>query len=168
MLSTASFLLHEAGVRAEIIVVEWNPPLSNAALADAIEREPGAASSAVPVRVIRVPPEMHMRIPHHKAHPLFEHIAENVAFRRARGRFFLKTNIDNILSPDSVHFIRWGKLLEDAVYRATYLEYDTDVPETHGMASEQLLEWLFSREELLIEANHQLRKLSAEYPEDLQ
>ena len=36
-----------------------------------------------------------------QAHPIFEHTAENVAFRRAKGKFILKTNIDNILSPDT-------------------------------------------------------------------
>ena len=50
----------------------------------------------------------------HQAHPIFEHTAENVAFRRARGKFILKTNIDNILSPDTVAwqydvcFASWG------------------------------------------------------------
>ena len=57
---------------------------------------------SVPIRVIQVPTKIHMSMPHHKAHPIFEHTAENVAFRRARGKFILKTNIDNILSPDTV------------------------------------------------------------------
>ena len=70
------------------------------------------------------------------------------------------------MSPDTVHFIKRGQLQDDAVYRATYLEYDTDVPETHGMTSLQLLEWLFGQEDLLVQANQQLRTLSAEYPED--
>ena len=89
---------------------------------EAITREPGGDS--IPIRVIHVPTEIHMSMPHHKvgekrvggdrstvqscnggvlffsqAHPIFEHTAENIAFRRARGKFILKTNIDNILSP---------------------------------------------------------------------
>uniref|UniRef100_A0A7S1KWT2 Hexosyltransferase n=1 Tax=Alexandrium catenella TaxID=2925 RepID=A0A7S1KWT2_ALECA len=167
MLSTATLMLHEAGLPSEIIVVEWNPPVGKAPIAEVVSGAPGTQGS-VPIRVIRVPPALHMTLPHHKAHPIFEHIAENVAFRRARGRFILKTNIDNIMSPDTAIFLARQQLREDCVYRATYAEYDVDVPETRGLEGQALLEWLFSREDLLTNVNLQLGELSAQYPEDTQ
>jgi len=165
MLATATFMLHEAGIPSEIIVVEWNPPVGKAPIAEVIGRAPGTEAT-VPIRVIRVPTAVHMTLPHHKAHPIFEHIAENVAFRRARGRFFLKTNIDNILAPDTVFFLASHALRADAVYRATYAEFDVDRPETDGLEARPLLEWLFGQEELLTNANLQLGELSEQYPED--
>mmetsp|Transcript_34310 Transcript_34310/g.102537 ORF Transcript_34310/g.102537 Transcript_34310/m.102537 type:complete len:295 (+) Transcript_34310:1-885(+) len=158
-------MLHEAGLPAEIIVVEWNPPVEKEPIADVISGAPGTEGS-VPIRVIRVPPAVHMTLPHHKAHPIFEHIAENVAFQRARGRFLLKTNIDNIMSPDTVLFLARRQLREDAVYRATYIEYDVDKPETEGLEPKALLDWLFSRSDMLTDVNLQLGELSGQYPED--
>jgi len=165
MLATATLMFHEAGLPVEIILVEWNPPVGRPAIAEVIERAPGTAAS-VPIRVIRVPSAVHMRLPHHKAHPIFEHIAENVAFRRARGSFLLKTNIDNILSPDTVLFLARRQLREDAVYRATYVEHDVAQPDSEGLGPGPLLEWLFSQPGLLAEANLRLRELLAIYPED--
>lgn len=164
MLTTATFMLHSAGVPAEIIIVEWNPPLGAAPIADVIERAEGT-KDAVPIRVIRVPTEVHMSLPHHKAHPVFEHIAENVAFRRARGRFVLKTNIDNIMSLETVLFIARRDLREDASYRATYAEFDF-TEEADGLEPGPLLEWLFSQQKLLREMNFELADLSSKYPED--
>eukprot|EP00927_Polykrikos_kofoidii_P047224 TRINITY_DN41323_c0_g1_i1.p1 TRINITY_DN41323_c0_g1~~TRINITY_DN41323_c0_g1_i1.p1 ORF type:complete len:645 (-),score=101.20 TRINITY_DN41323_c0_g1_i1:431-2365(-) len=167
MLSTARLMLFEARIPAEIIVVEWNPPAGSLPLVDVVESTFGAdIARAVPIRIIQVPPEVHMKIPHHKAHPIFEHTAENVAFRRARGRFILKTNMDNILSPDTVRFIQRRQLMEDAVYRATYLEYDVDQPETDGFTPAELLSWLFTRPDLLRNANQQSAELREKFPED--
>lgn len=165
MLATATLMFHEAGLPTEIIIVEWNPPVGKLPIAEVIERAPGTRAT-VPIRVIRVPPAVHTTLPHHKAHPIFEHIAENVAFRRARGRFLLKTNIDNILSPDTVIFIASQRLREDVVYRATYIEYDVTHPESAGMEPGPLLEWLFSRRDLLTDVNLQLAELNSQYPED--
>lgn len=165
MLMTSTLLLHEARLPSEIIIVEWNPPLHTAPLADVIERAPGS-DGTVAIRVIRVPPAVHMSLPHHKAHPIFEHIAENVAFRRARGKFVLKTNIDNILSPDTILFLARTKLEEDAVYRATYLEFDSTVSESEGLPPQAFLEWLFGQPALLTSANLQLTELNSLYPED--
>ncbi|CAE8638435.1 unnamed protein product [Polarella glacialis] len=164
MLATATMMLHRAQVPAEIIVVEWNPPVGVEPIHEVIERVPGGES--VPIRVIRVPTAVHMSMPHHKAHPIFEHTAENVAFRRARGKFILKTNIDNILSPDTVMFIARRQLREDTVYRATYVEYDVTCPETEGMGPEELLGWVFDRPELISGVNMELSELSEKYPED--
>ena len=44
---------------------EWNPPLHEPHMREAITREPGGES--VPIRVIHVPTSIHMSMPHHKA-----------------------------------------------------------------------------------------------------
>ncbi|CAE7341938.1 unnamed protein product [Symbiodinium necroappetens] len=164
MLATTATMLHSAQVPAEIIVVEWNPPLHEPHMREAITREPGGES--VPIRVIHVPTSIHMSMPHHKAHPIFEHTAENIAFRRARGQFILKTNIDNILSPFTVMFIARRELQPDVVYRAAYMEYDVTCPETEGMTANELLDWLFSREDLVNNMNLELADLREKYPDD--
>merc|ERR1712194_929813 len=132
-------------------------------IAEVIEKYQGR----VPVRVIRVPTEVHMSMPHHEAHPLFEHTAENVAFRRARGRFILKTNIDNIMSPDTAMFLARRELRGDAVYRATYAEFDF-TSDADGLGPEPLLGWLFDQPKLLSDINMELADLQAKYPEDSQ
>lgn len=164
MLSTATFLLHAFRIPSEILIVEWNPPLGALPIHMEVQRSP--CTEAVPIRVVRVPTSVHMSMPHHKAHPIFEHTAENVAFRRARGKFVLKTNIDNILSPDTVAFFASGHLREDVIYRATYLEYDVTRPETEGMDATQLLTWLFSRPDLLDDMQQKSQELQEKYPED--
>merc|ERR1739848_891106 len=63
-------------------------------------------------------------------------------------------------------FIARQKLHDDAVYRATYTEYDVIRPETEGLSPDALSEWLFSRPDLLNEANDRLRELAEKYPED--
>ncbi|CAJ1427189.1 unnamed protein product [Effrenium voratum] len=164
MLATTSRMLHSAQVPSEIIVVEWNPVFGAPLMHEEITREPGAES--VPIRIIQVPTTVHMSMPHAKAHPIFEHTAENVAFRRAKGKFILKTNIDNILSPDTVLFISRQQLEPFVVYRATYMEYDVTRPETEGLAADALIEWLFSREDLITNMNLEMADLRAKYPED--
>eukprot|EP00397_Hematodinium_sp_SG-2012_P033611 GEMP01035933.1.p1 GENE.GEMP01035933.1~~GEMP01035933.1.p1 ORF type:complete len:428 (+),score=120.10 GEMP01035933.1:57-1340(+) len=164
-LQTSAYLLEKAGVDddfAEILVVEWNPPSNAGPLAEAIQQ----LSAKIPIRVITVPKEVHESIPHHKAHPLFEHVAENVAFRRAKGRFVLKTNIDNIWSPALAHFLAKRTLREDNVYRATYLEYDVVEAELNGQP-EALLSWLFEERGLREQAAEKLETLMAMYPEDV-
>lgn len=164
MLATTGRMLHTTGVPSEIIIVEWNPVFNAAAIHEEIQREPGMET--VPIRVIQVPTSIHMSMPHHKAHPIFEHTAENVAFRRARGKFILKTNIDNILAPDTILFIARQQLDPTVVYRATYMEYDVTCPEAEGKDADELIDWLFSREEIITGMNLEMADLRTKYPED--
>merc|ERR1712039_335640 len=66
-------------------------------------------------------------------------------------------NIDNIMSPDVALFLKH-----------CHLQEDTDQPETDGFESGELLDWLFSREDLLSQANKQLQGMMREFPEDAQ
>lgn len=51
------------------------------------------------------------------------------------------------------------------VYRATYMEYDVTRPETEGLAADALIEWLFSREDLITNMNLEMADLRAKYPD---
>ena len=98
----------------ELVLVEWNPPRESAGLAEAL-RYP--ASPHIAFRVVTVPRELHERLPHAEALPLFQMIAKNVGIRRARGRMVLATNID-ILFPDALAMrLAEGQLDEDALHR---------------------------------------------------
>jgi len=158
----------ELGGDAEILIVEWNPPAEAERLAQALElaREPG--TEAVPIRVITVPAEYHRAVVSHKMHPIWEHVAENVAFRRAKGRFFLKTNIDNIFSPDIASFLRHRALMDGAVYRATYLEADMQQQAIgEEDAARDVLDWLFSQDAVLGSAREKHDELARKYPYDV-
>src|SRR5215471_5953131 len=71
------------GLRAELILVEWNPPADKPGLSEAL-RWP-ADTGPCQVRIIQVPPEIHRRYHHAEALPLYQMIAKNVGIRRARG-----------------------------------------------------------------------------------
>jgi hypothetical protein len=111
---------------AELILVEWNPPADRPRLADAL-RWP-ADPSPCQVRIIEVPPEMHNRLSHSQALPLFQMIAKNVGIRRARGRFVLATNIDVLFNDELMRFFKEGRLETGKVYRIDRTDVETDVP----------------------------------------
>src|SRR5207237_808326 len=80
------------GLRAELVLVEWNPPADRPRFIEAL-RWP-EDTGPCQVRIIEVPPELHARFRHAENLPLFQMIAKNVGIRRARGRYVLATNID--------------------------------------------------------------------------
>jgi len=60
---------------AKLIVVEWNPPPDRPSLADALRWPQDFGPCRV--RLIRVAPEIHRRLRHAEALPLFQMIAKN-------------------------------------------------------------------------------------------
>lgn len=112
---------------AELIVVEWNPPLDRPPLASAL-RWP-ADSGPCAVRFITVPPEIHQRYRHGVHLPLYQMIAKNVGIRRARGEFILATNIDVILNDELAAFIAQRNLQRGTMYRIDRTDADALVPD---------------------------------------
>jgi hypothetical protein len=113
------------GLDAELIVVEWNPPLDSPRLADAL-RLP--VSRACPIRIIEVPASLHAQLEHADRLPLFQMIAKNVGIRRARGRFVLATNVDVLLSDKLVAFLARKTLDPTRVYRCDRYDVTADIP----------------------------------------
>lgn len=113
-------------LRAELVLVEWNPPLDRPPLIEAIEwPEP---SEFCELRVIQVPPELHAGFEHSDKLPFFQMIAKNVGIRRARGRFVCATNIDVLFSNELFAFLARGNLSDDRFYRVDRFDVSADVP----------------------------------------
>ena len=90
---------HRHGLRAEIVLVEWNPPVGPR-ISEVLK--PRFQSEHIPVRFIEVPPDVHRRYRNSDVLPLFQMIAKNVGIRRARGRFVLCTNQDVLFSSELI------------------------------------------------------------------
>ncbi len=113
-------------LRAELILVEWNPPADRPRLAQALQWP--ADPSPCEVRIIEVPEALHRRFRHSEALPLFQMIAKNVGIRRARGQFILATNIDILFNDELMRFLKDGDLQTGKIYRIDRTDVETDVP----------------------------------------
>lgn len=69
---------------------------------------------------------------------LFEFIGKNAASRRARGRFLLFTNQDDIFSPQLIQTIARKELKEDVMYSAVRETLSNHVPVGHRATAESM------------------------------
>ena len=100
---------------AELVLVEWNPPVDHSSLVDVLSWPESGGSLSV--RLVTVPPAFHDRLDHSDSMPLYQMIAKNVGIRRARGAFVAATNID-ILFSDKVMDALAHNLRPGMLYRA--------------------------------------------------
>lgn len=114
-------------LRAELILVEWNPPDDRPPLRDAL-RWP-SSGGWLSVRILTVPRDVHLGLAHSTALPLFQMIAKNVGIRRARADAIVATNIDILLS-DRVMRLLGERLQPGALYRADRHDVFPHPPET--------------------------------------
>jgi hypothetical protein len=113
-------------LRAELILVEWNPPRDRAPLAEVIRWD--HQNPWVDCRVITVPYERHVFIRFGRVLPLFQMIAKNVGIRRARGEFILATNIDILFSDELMAVVAQKALRADRLYRCDRFDVDSTIP----------------------------------------
>jgi len=113
------------GLRAELVLVEWNPPADRRPLAEELAWPEDCGPCDI--RIITVPREVHARIPHGDKLPLFQMIAKNVGIRRARGQFVLATNIDILFSNEAIRFLR-DRLKDGCLYRTDRVDVPTELP----------------------------------------
>jgi hypothetical protein len=113
-------------LRAEFILVEWNPPRNRASLAEVIRWE--LQNPWVNCRVITVPYERHVLIRFGRVMPLFQMIAKNVGIRRARGEFILATNIDVLFSNELMALVALKAFRPDRFYRCDRFDVDPALP----------------------------------------
>ena len=113
------------GLPGELVVVEWNPP-SGPRLYEALHLR--AKWDGFRIRFVEVPPELHARIPHAEAFPLFQMIAKNVGIRRAHGRFVLATNPDVLMNDVLFRALASPDLDPGALYRVDRTDVAADVP----------------------------------------
>lgn len=114
-------------LRAELIMVEWNPPADRAPLAEEL-RWP-ADTGPCDIRIVTVPRELHARFRNAGKIPLYQMIAKNVGIRRARGLFVLATNVDILFSDASIQCMR-DRLEPQKLYRAYRVDIPPSVPDT--------------------------------------
>src|SRR5262245_38497048 len=113
-------------LNAELILVEWNPPVERPPLEDSLEWP--ADFGPVSVRVVTVPPRLHASLPHARSLALFQMIGKNVGIRRARGRYILATNIDILLDDATVLYLR-DQLQDGTLLRADRYDVPGDLPD---------------------------------------
>ncbi len=122
---------------AELLIVEWNPPPERPPLVEALRWPDDLPAGRV--RIIRVPSEVHARVPNPKNMPMFEYMAKNAGLRRARGRFVLVTNADVLFSAALYRQLAVGTLDEGAFYRAD--RYDFDGRPDPSWAADRVIEY---------------------------
>jgi hypothetical protein len=116
--------LDRAGLDAEIVVSEWNPPASRPLLAEALELP--RRSSHVSIRAVIADPRYHTQFAGSAEHGMHNGEAWNVGIRRARGRFIVPKASDTFLSAATIERIARRDLRPDTMYRVD--RHDVTVP----------------------------------------
>ncbi len=129
--------IRETALRAELIIVEWNPPIERSNLREAVSWE-SFGSEAVPVRIIQVSPTIHATISNPGKFLLFEYLGKNVGIRRARGDYILATNPDVLLNLELMRHLARRKLKRNCFYRTS--RFDVTMPEA-GLPMPELLQY---------------------------
>jgi hypothetical protein len=107
--------LERAGIDAEIIVADWNPPADRPHLIDILDLP--SKLEHVSVRGIVVGPEHHRGYVGSQERGIHAGEAANVGIRRARGRFVTPKASDTFFSPQTIAMLTRRDLDEGSVYR---------------------------------------------------
>jgi hypothetical protein len=145
-------------LRAELILVEWNPPGDRAPLAEVIRWD--HQNPWVDCRVVTVPYERHVFIRFSRVLPLFQMIAKNVGIRRARGEFILATNIDILFSDELMALVAQKAFRADRLYRCDRFDVDSTIPKDVSLDEKLRFAW-----GNLIRRNHRLAPLDVMAPQ---
>ncbi len=121
---------------AELIVVEWNPPVNKKTLTRALSWP--SRLKSIKIRFITVSPEVHNQLPKSDKMPMFEFLAKNVGVRRAKGEYILATNPDIVFNDETIRFLADKKLLPECFYRIDRYDIKKTVPSDIS-AREQLV-----------------------------
>jgi hypothetical protein len=127
----------EAGLAAESVIVEWNPPVDREPLADALSDLP--ARRNLTVRVITVPPHVHSRYARSGSRPLHAAVAANVGLRRATGKFVLLKVADAFYPDALIRFLAGRSLQPDRLYRAKRIDVPAEASELLGSPRKDFL-----------------------------
>lgn len=115
------------GLRAELILVEWNPPPERRPLIEELSWP--ADAGPCEFRIVTVPADVHLTFEHANSIRLFQMLAKNAGIRRARGKFVLATNIDILFSDEAILHLR-DRLQPGVLYLADRIDVPSDVPAT--------------------------------------
>jgi hypothetical protein len=126
-------------LRAELILVEWNPPADRASLAEIVSW--GRQNTWVDCRVITVPRERHLLLRFARVLPLFQMIAKNAGIRRAKGEFILATNIDILFSDELMARVAQKNFRSDRLYRCDRFDVDSTIPKDAPIEEKLRFAW---------------------------
>jgi len=104
-------------LKAELIIVEWNPPSDKPLLKDVLPSPPNHCPLSI--RYIIVPNELHKKYRFQDNIPLYQMIAKNIGIRRAKNDWILCTNIDLLFSDDCIQFLASDAMVKNHFYRCT-------------------------------------------------
>lgn len=113
-------------LRAEIILVDWNPVPGRPGLAGVLHLPDEA--SYCQARVITVPAALHDQFKYADRLPFFQMIAKNAGIRRARGQFIVATNIDIIFSDELIAHVARQQLDPQRMVRVDRYDIHKDIP----------------------------------------
>lgn len=117
-------------LKAELILVEWNPPKDRPPLVEALNFPQDKGPCAI--RIITVPREVHDKLMCADQLPLFQMIGKNVGIRRAKGKFIVATNIDILFSDELIKFMR-DQLEPGHLYRADRFDVPPELPKADSL-----------------------------------
>lgn len=103
-------------VAVELLLVEWNPPADRPSLRDALTWP--VAGGRLEVRIVQVPPALHVTLENADRLAFFQMIAKNVGIRRARAPFVLATNIDIVFPDELFRLVARRRFRSGRFYRA--------------------------------------------------
>lgn len=106
---------------AELIIVEWRPPLDNPSLAEALH---WPKERTIPIRIVQVPERIHRTIEHSAVIPFYQMQAKNVGIHRARGDWILCTNADLLYSEAMIWALGQSNFVRGCYYRAARHDLD--------------------------------------------
>ncbi|MDD5146087.1 MAG: hypothetical protein PHF44_04575 [Candidatus Pacebacteria bacterium] len=131
-----SELCEKYSLNSELIIVDWNPPITKESLVKVLSWPKNR--KAILVRFIEVPSEIHKLFPKSDKMPMFEFIAKNVGIRRADGEYIIVTNPDIIFSEDLIKFLALKKLSKESFYRVNRYDLEKIIP-LDATTDEQLI-----------------------------
>jgi hypothetical protein len=117
---------HEVGLRAEWILVDYNPLPNELPLIEQLDWGQVLTRTNLRIRVITVSPEIHeaFHAPEiRKPVTLYEFAAKNAGIRRASGTFILVLNADLLLTPELVDSLHPARLDNRYFYRAQRVDF---------------------------------------------
>ena len=120
--SLSSFIsqTEKYGLRSEVILVDYNPPIDKPLLKDTLSLP--EKTKYCTVRTIIVTPEIHKQYKDSDKLPFNVFVAQNAGLRRARGEFVQLSPIDNLFSNELIEFIAKERLRKGKLYRADRLD----------------------------------------------
>jgi len=120
---------------AELVIVEWNPPVDRPRLKEACAWP--ASHEYCPVRIIKVSHASHEQFTASQKVVMFEYLGKNVGVRRARGEYVLATNADLLYASELIEFFASQSLDHGSFYRIDRYNIEgTEVPARKSIDSQ--------------------------------